>query len=312
MFLFFLIKNNELINPKCEIFNDDKSFDGDSAKSVEDVVRYENSANGSASSTGPVWCTESESTLSQNSIIKVSNNYSYEELELSPRRNLKKKKEFDEYKIKGNISNYTCNNNLDGSNARSQFDSRNNDLKFAHTAHERFDNHRQQGQDKEEQTFIQSTGAYNMIIETSSQLHLPQPQPHPIPTPTPTPAPFREPAPLCEIIQVPTVWHFDSERFLGKSKKRSASEALNGDDKMQIKLAYKPTVNNDNNEDEDEDGTLSGVFQKNDEILRISDMEECGDDAERRLSRVLVKNVSTVLTVRSLLYARTRTSSHTY
>ena len=294
------VKNTESINLKYEILHEDQSFGGDNAEKVIDVVRYENPASSFVSalsiSMGPVWCTESESTLSQNSIIKESNNYSREELELSPRRHLKKKKELEESKIEGNVSNFTWNDYVDGLNARSQFDSRNYDSDFTHTAHKNFEYQRQQGENKEEQPYVQSIGGYNMIIETSSQLHLPQPQPHPVPVP------FMAKAPSCEIIQVPTVWHFDSKSFLGKSRKRSASEALNGDDKLQIKSACKPTVNNDKGGEEE---MLSKLSQNSDEIMKMSDIEECSDDAERRLSRVLVKNVRTVLTVltvRFLLY----------
>jgi hypothetical protein len=103
------------------------------------------------------------------------------------------------------------------------------------------------------------------------------------------------------------VWHFDPKGILEKSKKRSAQDAFSTDDDDQHVHVTSPHVLTD-------DETPSQERQTAEEPLSLKTgyQEESSVDAERRLSRVLVKNVRTVLTVQSFLHELKYLHVHTY
>lgn len=304
---FVHVKNNDENTLKHDKVNEEESFDR-----VEEIEKenlsHENT--GSNGATGPVWFTESESVLSQSSLQKESYNNSQEDLESSPRRSYKQKKQYDENQVEEELSHSTASFNRDNDNtskASPQYVLVNDDYK-RRTKHQRFNDFMRYEIGVER--LPEPGNLCNVISEPSSlsPAHAPAPLSLPLTTPLPVSSyvppyapppvhlPIPVPSPPCDVIQAPSVWHFDPKGLLEKSKKRSAQDAFTADDDQHV-LVTSPHVLTD-----DEIPSQKREEAEEPLSLKTGHQEESTVDAERRLSRVLVKNVRAVLTVQSLLY----------
>jgi hypothetical protein len=102
------------------------------------------------------------------------------------------------------------------------------------------------------------------------------------------------------------VWHFDPKGLLEKSKKRSALDAFSTDDDQQVHVTSPHVLTGDQTPSQERQQAEQPL------TLKTGYQEESTVDAERRLSRVLVKNVRTVLTLQSFLYVLQYLYEHTY